>query len=101
MLVALLVPIVAAVKWRGSGARLAWVYLTVPYLGFVGIAGSLTWSIWNARYYIPFWCLWAPTAAVVLPATFRGKLLTVLAMRASLALVPAGPWTPIRHVLGP
>ncbi|HKC11331.1 MAG TPA: FG-GAP-like repeat-containing protein [Vicinamibacteria bacterium] len=101
MLVALLVPIVAAVKWRGSGARLGWVYLTVPYLGFVGIAGSLTWSIWNARYYIPFWCLWAPTAAVVLAATFREKLLTVLAMVAGLALVPTVLWNPIRPLLGP
>ncbi|HXB55100.1 MAG TPA: FG-GAP-like repeat-containing protein [Vicinamibacteria bacterium] len=101
MLVALVVPIVAAVKWRGAGSRLGWVFLALPYLGFVGIAGSLTWSIWNARYYIPFWCLWAPAAAVALAATFQEKLLTALAMVAGLSLLPTVLWNPIRPLLGP
>jgi len=89
---ALVVLVGACLAGRRS-ARLPLALALALCVGFLGFAGTATWSIYASRYYLPLFVLWSPLVAVAVQqlggkaARFAGRATAAVLVVAALPLV--------------
>jgi hypothetical protein len=66
VLLALVLPVLALVRWRSTRVGLSWITFAVPYAAFLALVIGIRWQLWHIRLQIPFVSLFAPLIAVTL-----------------------------------